>query len=348
MLSSKATLEGAENTITDRIIGGAIEVHRHLGPGLLESAYEECLCYELSQAGLSFQRQVATPVNYKGLKLDCAYRLDLVVEDSVIVEIKAIDALIPIHSSQLLTYLKSLNKRVGLLINFNVPILKHGLKRIVNRYAGPPLTPKASASSVIDDSTRRHGIKEANAEQTSGETPRPSSPLGASALKTNSHPPQTPASSVIDDSTRRHGVKEANAEQTSGEAPRPSPPLRASALKTDSHTPQASASSVIDDSTRRHGVRGANAEQISEETPRPSPPLRASALKTDSHTPQASASSVIDDSTRRRGATEAGAEQTSGETPRPSSPLRASALNRNAPLNTNPALKTHPPQRPPL
>ena len=228
MLSSKATLEGAENTITDRIIGGAIEVHRHLGPGLLESAYEECLCYELSQAGLSFQRQVATPVNYKGLKLDCAYRLDLVVEDSVIVEIKAIDALIPIHSSQLLTYLKSLNKRVGLLINFNVPILKHGLKRIVNRYAGPPLTPKASASSVIDDSTRRHGIKEANAEQTSEETPRPSPPLRASALKTNS--PQASASSVIDDSTQRRGVKEANAERTSEETPRPSPPLRASAL----------------------------------------------------------------------------------------------------------------------
>src|SRR5580700_5934187 len=150
MLSPKAEPEGAENTITDRIIGGAIEVHRHLGPGLLESAYEECLCYELGQAGLSFQRQVAAPVTYKGLKLDCAYRLDLVVEDSVIVEIKAIDALIPIHSSQLLTYLKSLNKRVGLLINFNVPILKYGLKRIVNRYAGPSLTPKPSASSVIE------------------------------------------------------------------------------------------------------------------------------------------------------------------------------------------------------
>src|SRR5580698_6758470 len=121
MLSAKAEPEVAENAVTDRIIGGAIEVHRHLGRGLLESAYEECLCYALSQAGLSFQRQVATPVNYKGLKLDCAYRIDLVVEDSVIVEIKAIDAPIPIHSSQLLTYLKSLNKHVGLLINFNVP-----------------------------------------------------------------------------------------------------------------------------------------------------------------------------------------------------------------------------------
>jgi GxxExxY protein len=185
MQSSKATLEGAENAVTDRIIGGAIEVHRHLGPGLLESDYEECLCYELSQSGLSFQRQIATPVNYKGLKLDCAYRLDLVVEDSVIVEIKAIDALIPIHSSQLLMYLKSSNMRVGLLINFNVPILKYGLKRIVNRYAGPSLTPKASAASVIDDSTQRRGTPQATANPISEETPRPSPPLLASALNTN-------------------------------------------------------------------------------------------------------------------------------------------------------------------
>jgi GxxExxY protein len=195
MLSSKAKPEEAGNVVTDRIIGGAIEVHRHLGPGLLESAYEACLCYELSQAGLSFRRQVATPVNYKGLKLDCAYRLDLVVEDSVIVEIKAIDALIPIHSSQLLTYLKSLNMRVGLLINFNVPILKYGLKRIVNRYAGPSLTPRTSASSVIDDSMRRRGFKKANVEQASEGTPRPSPPLRASALnssapwKTHQRPP---------------------------------------------------------------------------------------------------------------------------------------------------------------
>jgi GxxExxY protein len=223
MPGSKATPEGAENNITDRIIGGAIEVHRHLGPGLLESAYEECLCYELGQAGLSFQRQVAAPVTYKGLKLDCAYRLDLVVEDAIIVEIKAIDALIPIHSSQLLTYLKSSNKRVGLLINFNVPILKHGLKRIVNRYVGPSLTASPS--------------------------------LHASALKTNS--PQTSASSVIDDSTRRRGVEEPSAEQTSEETPRPSPPLRASALNRSTHAPQASGTG---DSTRRRGVPEANAK----------------------------------------------------------------------------------------
>src|SRR5215475_7708976 len=112
--------EGAEtlrpvNEITNKVIGAAIEVHRHLGPGLLESAYEECLCYELSQAGLSFSRQVQLPVKYKGLSLNCNYRLDLMVSDMVIVEIKAIDKLLPIHSAQLLTYLKAMDKRIGLL-----------------------------------------------------------------------------------------------------------------------------------------------------------------------------------------------------------------------------------------
>jgi GxxExxY protein len=141
------------NAVTERIIGAAIEVHRNLGPGLLESAYEECLCYELSLAGLSFKRQVITPVNYKGLKLDCGYRLDLVVEDAVIVEIKAIDDLAPIHSSQLLTYLKSSNKQVGLLINFNVRTLKTRLKRVVNGYfdsprQSPPLSDSALNRNV--------------------------------------------------------------------------------------------------------------------------------------------------------------------------------------------------------
>jgi GxxExxY protein len=136
-LEANTRAEGEENLITDRIIGAAIEVHRHLGPGLLESAYEECLCFELHLAGLAFQRQVAAPIVYKGLKLDCAYRLDLLVENSVIVELKAIETLLPIHSSQLLSYLKAQNKRVGLLINFNVPMLRSGLKRIVNRYVGP-------------------------------------------------------------------------------------------------------------------------------------------------------------------------------------------------------------------
>ncbi|HTX36326.1 MAG TPA: GxxExxY protein [Bryobacteraceae bacterium] len=121
-----------ENEVTERIIGAAIEVHRHLGPGLLESAYEECLCRELNLVGLRFERQVSLPVNYKGLRLDCAYRLDLLVENLVIVEIKAIDELAPIHQAQLLTYLKAAGKQVGLLMNFNVPVLKDGLRRVIN------------------------------------------------------------------------------------------------------------------------------------------------------------------------------------------------------------------------
>jgi GxxExxY protein len=134
--------EGAEvrcvvaNVLTDQIIGCAIEVHRHLGPGLLEAVYEECLCYELSQTGLRYVRQVHLPVIYKGIKLDCGYILDLVVEDLIVVELKSIEQLMPVHHAQLLTYLKILDKKVGLLINFNVPVLKNGLKRIVNRYSG--------------------------------------------------------------------------------------------------------------------------------------------------------------------------------------------------------------------
>jgi GxxExxY protein len=126
------------NEITDRVIGAAIEVHRHLGPGLLESAYEECLCLELSRSGLRFERQVSLPVEYKGLRLDCAYRLDLLVEGAVLVELKAIEELLPIHKAQVLTYLRAARKQVGLLINFNVEVLKDGLSRIVNEYLGEP------------------------------------------------------------------------------------------------------------------------------------------------------------------------------------------------------------------
>lgn len=125
-----------ENQITERVIGAAIEVHKHLGPSLSESAYEECLCYELSQLGLTFQRQVPLPVAYKGLKLDCGYRMDIVVENAVILELKSIDEFAPIHSAQLLTYLRLTGMKVGLLMNFNVPVLKNGLKRLVNEYAG--------------------------------------------------------------------------------------------------------------------------------------------------------------------------------------------------------------------
>ena len=139
-----------ENVLTDQLIGCAIEVHRALGPGLLESVYEECLCYELSQLGLQFERQVHLPITYKGVKLDCGFKLDLVVEDSIVVELKSIEGLTPLHQAQLLTYLKASNKKVGLLINFNVPILKNGLKRIVNRYAGPAPTRHTSADSAFE------------------------------------------------------------------------------------------------------------------------------------------------------------------------------------------------------
>jgi GxxExxY protein len=120
--------------ITRRIIGAAIEVHKALGPGLLESAYEVCLAFELHQIGLKVEVQKPLPVVYKDVKLDCGYRLDLVVEDAVIVEIKAVDHLSPIHDAQLLSYLRLSHKRVGLLLNFHVRVLKDGLKRIVNEF----------------------------------------------------------------------------------------------------------------------------------------------------------------------------------------------------------------------
>ena len=117
--------------ITDQVIGAAIEVHRHLGPGLLESAYEQCLCHELSVRKISFRRQVRQPITYKGLNIDCAYQIDVVVEDKVILELKSVDNLLPIHDAQLLTYLRLSGKKVGLLLNFNVPVLKDGIKRMV-------------------------------------------------------------------------------------------------------------------------------------------------------------------------------------------------------------------------
>ena len=118
-----------DNEITGDIIGAAIEVHRHLGPGLLESAYEECLCHELAIRKLNFERQKPVPVVYKGTKLDCGYRLDLLVEGRIVVELKSIEGLGPIHEAILITYLKLSGHKLGLLINFNVPLLKDGIKR---------------------------------------------------------------------------------------------------------------------------------------------------------------------------------------------------------------------------
>jgi GxxExxY protein len=121
------------NKITESIIGAAIEVHRHLGPGLLESAYRECLCYELLQRGYDVQKEVPLPLTYKGVKLDCGYRLDLLVNDAVIVEIKSVESLAGIHEAQLLSYLKISGGKIGLLLNFNVKMLKHGgIKRLAN------------------------------------------------------------------------------------------------------------------------------------------------------------------------------------------------------------------------
>jgi len=117
------------NRITEQIIGAAIEVHKVLGPGLLESSYEECLCRELSLRDIPFERQKPLAVEYKGCKLDCGYRLDLLVAEAVVVEIKACQAIEPIHEAQLLTYLKLGRWKIGLLINFNVPVLKEGIRR---------------------------------------------------------------------------------------------------------------------------------------------------------------------------------------------------------------------------
>lgn len=111
------------------MIGAAIEVHKALGPGLLESAYEECLCHELTLRGISFERQKDLPIEYKGVKLDCGYQLDIIAEKTVIVELKACERLEPIHEAQILTYLKLAGLKIGLLINFNVPVLKEGIRR---------------------------------------------------------------------------------------------------------------------------------------------------------------------------------------------------------------------------
>ena len=119
------------NYLTGEIIGAAIEVHKALGPGLLESAYEECLCREFGLRQLHFKRQQAIPVEYKGVKLDCGYRIDFSIEDLVILELKSVDSLQPIHKAQLLTYLKLTGFKVGLLINFNVPVLKQGIRRLI-------------------------------------------------------------------------------------------------------------------------------------------------------------------------------------------------------------------------
>jgi len=124
--------EGPDDSLTAQIIGAAIEVHRQLGPGLLESAYLSCLCRELEIRDVPFTSQVPLEVTYKGVKLNCGYRLDLLVANSVIVELKTVDRVAPVAYAQLLTYLRLTGLRLGLLINFNTTVLRNGLKRVVN------------------------------------------------------------------------------------------------------------------------------------------------------------------------------------------------------------------------
>jgi len=119
------------NDLTRRVIGLCMEVHRTLGPGLLESAHEAALAHELSLNGIPFRKQVELPLDYKGVKLDCGYRLDFLVADELIVELKAVQETQPVHKAQLLTYLKLNHKPLGLLVNFNVPLLKNGIERVV-------------------------------------------------------------------------------------------------------------------------------------------------------------------------------------------------------------------------
>ena len=122
------------NRLTEAIISAAIDVHKCLGPGLLESAYEECLSFELKHRGFAVDRQKQLPVIYRSIRLDCGYKLDLLVENEVIVEIKALNRLAPVHAAQLLTYLKLSQRRVGLLINFNVKLLRDGINRLVKDF----------------------------------------------------------------------------------------------------------------------------------------------------------------------------------------------------------------------
>ena len=123
------------NEVTDAIIGSAIEVHKHLGPGLLESAYEVCLAYEIATRGLKVVRQMQLPVRYKEVHLDCGYRVDLLVQDLVVVELKVVERLEPIHDAQVLTYLRLSGCQVGLLLNFNTPVLREGIKRLVHNFS---------------------------------------------------------------------------------------------------------------------------------------------------------------------------------------------------------------------
>ena len=144
-MSAVAAQADQLNAITEQIIGAAMDVHRVIGPGLLESAYEACLAFELRARGFRVEQQKPLPVVYKQVKLDCGYRLDMVVNDLVIVEIKAVEKLNAVHEAQLLSYLRLLNCRVGLLLNFHCTMLKHGIRRVVNDF---PISANSAISAV--------------------------------------------------------------------------------------------------------------------------------------------------------------------------------------------------------
>ena len=137
----------ALDQVTRKIIGAAINVHRALGPGLLEGTYEACLAYELVQLGLKVERQKELPVHYRGVIIDCGYRLDLLVEDEVVIEVKAVEQLLPVHQAQVMSYLRMSGFRVGLLLNFNVRVLKQGLKRIVNEFPSSAISAVSAVKS---------------------------------------------------------------------------------------------------------------------------------------------------------------------------------------------------------
>ncbi len=120
------------NELTGQVIGAAINVHQALGPGLLESIYEKCLCIEFDRKNFSYKRQKEIPIEYRGIRIDCNYKIDIIVENKLIVELKACETLLPIYEAQILTYLKLTGIKIGLLINFNVPLLKDGIKRFAN------------------------------------------------------------------------------------------------------------------------------------------------------------------------------------------------------------------------
>jgi GxxExxY protein len=144
---NKERRELSINEITELVIGSAISVHTALGPGLLESAYQECLCYELTTQGLKVEKEKPLPLIYKDVKMECGYRVDLLVENKVIIELKSVEALTDVHMAQVLTYLKLSNNKIGLLINFNSYRIKDGLKRLINKYYKPQMSQRNTSDS---------------------------------------------------------------------------------------------------------------------------------------------------------------------------------------------------------